>query len=308
MRVDVHRLRTFEAVAREGSITRAAGQLHLSEPAISLQLRELQEALDLRLFQRVTRGLELTSDGRELLPSVQEALRAMEAVERRALALRKSVGGELRIGTNLDSEYLRIGAILKTLIERYPHLRTTTQYANSSDVLRDVEARRLDAGFYVGVPDPGRFFSEVLTSLKYVVTAPPGWETRVESRGWKQLAELPWLWAPINTAYDRMLTSVFRAAGAHPLAITQIDSEPVMLDMVRSGIGLALVRETVASTEARRNKLVIVRGLSMESVLSFITLKDRAREAAVAAVIEASKAAWSRSVSATRGSSKEVAT
>lgn len=305
MKVDVYRLRTFEAVAREGSITRAAGQLHLSEPAISLQLRELQEALDLKLFQRVTRGLTLTPDGRELLPSVQEALRAMEDVERRALTLRKSVGGELRIGTNLDPEYLRIGPILKALIERYPVLRTTTQYANSSDILRDVEAWRLDAGFYIGVPDPGRFFSEELTALKYVVVAPPGWEARVQSRGWKQLAELPWLWAPINTAYDRMLTSVFRAAGAHPLAITQVDSEPVMLDMVRSGIGLALVRETVALLEARRHKLVIARGLSMESVLSFITLKDRAREAAVAAVIDASKAAWGRPVSNAPGKSKE---
>lgn len=110
--MDLKHIRTFAAVARVGNLTRAAEHLHLTQPALSLQLKSFQEALDLPLFTRTAQGLAPNADGRALLPSAQRVLDALEDFERAIGALRVTVQGELRLGTILDPEFLRLGATL----------------------------------------------------------------------------------------------------------------------------------------------------------------------------------------------------
>ncbi len=74
---DLQHVRAFVAVAREGSLTRAARLLHLTQPAVSLQLKSLQDQLNLRLLQRSPRGLTLTADGLKLLPYAEQILHAI---------------------------------------------------------------------------------------------------------------------------------------------------------------------------------------------------------------------------------------
>ena len=100
--MELAHLKALVAVAREGNLTRAAAQLNLSQPAVSLQIKNLQEMLGLTLFNRGSHGLTLTYDGLKLLPHVQRAVAAAEEVRRTAFALRSETGGMLKIGTILD--------------------------------------------------------------------------------------------------------------------------------------------------------------------------------------------------------------
>ena len=89
--MDLTLLRAFVTVAREGNLTRAAVLLHVSQPAVSLQIKNLQETLGVSLFSRTSHGLILTRDGETLLPHAERALTAAGEVQRVAAALRHEV-------------------------------------------------------------------------------------------------------------------------------------------------------------------------------------------------------------------------
>ena len=97
MDLNLRDIRALVAVAEAGSFTRAAERLHLSQPALTVQIRRLEEAVGARLFDRNSRNVALTPTGRELLPLLRKALRDMESVLRDARALGEGESGTIRI-------------------------------------------------------------------------------------------------------------------------------------------------------------------------------------------------------------------
>lgn len=294
--MDLKHIRTFAAVAREGNLTRAAEHLHLTQPALSLQLKNFQESLDLTLFSRTAQGLAPNADGRALLPSALRILDALDDFQRAIGALRDTVQGELRIGTILDPEFLRLGATLQYLVEHYPKIRPTLRHGMSGSVGRQVRAGDLDVGFSLGPPassgaQPG-LDALPLASFAYYVVAPKGWSAQVAGRGWAEIAVLPWIWTPPDSVHHRLLSDKFNALGLAPNAVAEVDQEASMLDLVRSGVGLSLARDSIALRESQANGLLLVKGLAIQAELSCITQAGRRGDPLVAAAFDAVQAAF----------------
>ena len=284
-------LRAFVSVAREGNLTRAAQQLNLTQPAVSLQIKSLQLALQLQLFSRTPGGMLLTDQGAKLLPYAERILESMAEFRRGAQSLHSTVSGALAVGTILDPEFIRLGPFLKRLMENYPLLSTRLQHSMSGDVLQHVRAGTLDGGYYLG--DPGRDCShQVLTTFTYNVVAPQGWRNRVAGRDWPALAALPWIWSPPQSAHNRLLSATFARYGVTPNKVALVDQEPSMLDLVKSGVGLSLVRESIALGEAHAHGLVIADRVTLTTQLTFITQAKRAGEPMMAAVLRLLQAVW----------------
>ncbi len=290
--MDLKHIRTFAAVAREGNLTRAAEHLHLTQPALSLQLKNFQESLDLTLFTRTAQGLAPNADGRALLAPAQRVLDALDDFQRAIGALRDTVQGELRIGTILDPEFLRLGATLQYLVEHYPKIRPTLRHGMSGSVGRQVRAGDLDVGFYLGPPQPSGLHAQPLASFSYYVVAPKGWSAQVAGRGWAEIAALPWIWTPPDSVHHRLLSDKFDALGITPHAVAEVDQEASMLDLVRSGVGLSLARDSIALRESQSSGLQLVKGLSIQAELSFITQTARRDDPLVAAAFAAVQAAF----------------
>lgn len=296
--MDLTLLRAFATVARLGNLTRAAAQLHLTQPAVSLQIKNLQEALDVALFVRTSHGLALTRDGQALLPHAERALAAAGDVERAAAALRQEVRGRLRIGTILDPQFLRLGGFLKQLVETYPQIEPALRHGMSGWVAEQVRARELDVGYYIGQPvddgmPDGLFHVATLTGFQYRVLAPAGWKERVgPSPDWRALAALPWIWTPPASAHNRMLSRSFAQAGADPIKVAEVDQETSMLDLVKSGMGLSLARDAIAIAEAHTHALTIVEGVTVPTQLTFISLAARMDEPAIACAFKLIEAQW----------------
>jgi DNA-binding transcriptional LysR family regulator len=299
-------LRCFVTVAREGTVSGAAAKLHLSQPAVSLQLKSLEQATGLTLFTRTPHGLVPTREGTALLSHADNALGAMAGFARAAVALQGSVRETLRIGTILDPDFTRLGAFLKELVEAAPHIETQLRHGMSDDVLAQVARRELDVGFYLDSPrnhtpaskpsedarGAASFQFRVLMEFTYRVVAPPGWGPRVLGRDWKSLGALPWLATPPASAHRRLLAGVFGPLGIELKRVAMTDQEAAMLDLVESGVGLSLVRDTVAKREARARHLVIADKVSIACVLSFVCLRARLAEAAIAHSWSAIGKAW----------------
>ncbi|AJX16916.1 LysR family transcriptional regulator [Burkholderia ubonensis] len=297
--MDLTLLRAFAAVAREGNLTRAAEQLHLTQPAVSLQVKHLQETLGVVLFTRTSRGLALTRDGQTLLPHAERALAAAADVQRAAAALRHEVRGRLRIGTILDPEFLRLGGFLRALVETHPQIETALRHGMSGWVLEQVRAQALDVGYYIGQPgeddprDGALFHTVTLTHFQYRVLAPAGWKERVQrAQDWRALAALPWIWTPPQSAHHRLLSRRFADARAQPVKVAEVDQEQSMLDLVKSGIGLTLARDSTALAEAHAHALTIVERVTVPTELTFVTLAARRDEPAIAAALRLIETQW----------------
>ncbi|MBI1892054.1 MAG: LysR family transcriptional regulator [Burkholderiales bacterium] len=289
--MDLTQLRSFVAVAREGNLTRAAAILHVTQPAVSLQIKNLQAALKVQLFSRTPAGMALTNDGAKLLPYAERILAASEEFKQAAKSLHATLSGSLAIGTILDPEFLRLGAFLKRLVETYPQLSTRLQHGMSGSVLQQIRGGELDAGYYIG--QPGKDFQvQTLTSFTYYVVAPQGWKNRVAGKDWKALAELPWIWTPPESAHHRLLTKTFSQFRATPQKVALVDQEPSMLDLVKSGVGLSLVRESIALREAHVHGLVIADAVSLTTELSFVALAKRKKDPILASVFALMASLW----------------
>ncbi|WP_028220060.1 LysR family transcriptional regulator [Paraburkholderia oxyphila] len=293
--MDLTLLRAFVTVAREGNLTRAATHLHLTQPAVSLQIKHLHETLGVTLFTRTSHGLVLTRDGQALLPHAERALTAAGDVQRAAAALRHEVRGRLRIGTILDPTFLRLGGFLHQLVETWPQIETALRHGMSGWVLDQVRARELDVGYYIGQPspDPEIFHTITLTRFQYRVLAPAGWKDRVKgAHDWRALAALPWIWTPPASAHNRLLSVRFEAAHAKPVKVAEVDQEPSMIDLVKSGVGLSLARDATALAEAHAHALTIVEGVTVPTELTFITLAARRDEPTIAAALKVIETQW----------------
>ncbi len=325
--MDLQTLRIFSAVARQGSLSRAAETLALTQPAVSLQIKGLQAATGLTLFTRSAQGMTLTRDGAALLPLAEKVLAAQGEFKNAAASLHTQVRGRLRIGTILDPEFTRLGAFLKVLVETAPQVETELRQAMSGEVLAQIARGELDVGFYLGVPGqawqhpadlesnkalalipraptainsianqmgnaPPQFAVRELMHFTYRVLAPAGWGPQVLGKDWKALASLPWIATPAASAHHRLLASVFEPLGVEPRRVALVDQEASMLDLVKSGVGLSLVRDSIAMRESQAGGLVIADQVSLQSVLSFVCLHAQRQAPVVASAWQALHAVW----------------
>ncbi|RBI65424.1 LysR family transcriptional regulator [Vreelandella sulfidaeris] len=299
---DYATLRAFVAVAKTGSVSRAAEQLHLTQPAISLKLKQLQANLGLNLFSRRPQGLALTADGHALLPAAEKALASAHAFEQTAGALHSTLRGKLTIGTIVDPEFLRLGAFLSRLMARAPQLETELHHGMSGSVLNRIEQGDLDVGFYLSPPGQGpglvreqgheTLAWRELTHFDYHVIAPAGWEKRLIDTRWEHLATLPWIVTPQDSAHHRLLKQALAKSGAMPNRVAQVDQEACMLDLVRAGVGLSLARDALAMAERQESGLAVADNIRLPCALSFIWRHGSAAEPTVNAALSTLDEVW----------------
>ncbi|KQX84421.1 LysR family transcriptional regulator [Variovorax sp. Root473] len=297
--MDLQILRAFVLAAREGNVSRAAEKLHLTQPAVSLQLKRFAEETGLALFTRTPHGLALTADGAAMLPQAERVLAAVGDLQQAARNLQVTVRGALRIGTILDPEFTRLGVFLRELVEAAPQIETELRHGMSGSVLAQVLHGELDVGFHLDPGDepdtaaPAPLAVRTLTRFSYRVVAPAGWGPQVLGRDWKALAALPWLATPPESAHHRLLERVFGPLGLAPRRVALVDQEASMLDLLKSGVGLSLVRDSIAIRESQAHGLVLADRVRLDCALRFVSLAARRDEPVIASAWNALARAWS---------------
>lgn len=151
------RLRTFTHVIELGSFSAAATRLELSQPAISLQVRELEKQVGVRLIERVGRRAAPTAAGEELLGYARRidamVSAALDAMQRHA----KGTVGRIRLGTGDTACIYFLPPVLRRLRQQFPSLDIVVSTGNSPDILKSIEENTIDVGL-VTLPAPGRIF------------------------------------------------------------------------------------------------------------------------------------------------------
>lgn len=255
--MEIYQLRAYVTVARLGHLTRAAEVLHVTQPAVSGQIKALEEELGIALFDRKPGRIVLTRAGERMLPEAEKVLEAAGSLIARARALQGELSGSLFIGTVGDPESLRLGSLLNGLVSALPLLEIKTR-AGDAEVLREaVATSSLQASFYIGPNIPREVKGLPLQSLQYRIVAPFSFSQRILHAGWREIADMPWIGAPATSHAQTLLRDLFARQGLLPNIVLESDHSSAPQTLVRSGLGLALLREDVAVPMAEHDQAIV---------------------------------------------------
>lgn len=297
---NLRNLLAFVTTAREGSVSRAAEALNLTQPAISHQLRKLGAETGLTLFTRGPHGVHLTADGAALLVKARQVIDALEDFRASAGRQRRQISGSLRIGTIVDPEFTRLGQLLSLLRAHHPEVQTELVHGVSGDSIERLDRGRIDAGFYLSARDdlPALARREVplhavaLADFTYRIIAPAGWEARIAHAGWEDLAAMPWIGTPPGSVHNRLLARALGHAGAQQNIVALVDQEASMLEMVRAGVGLSLCRESIALHQRQSHGLALCEAVTVPACLSLLAPVARMQAPTTAALFALLPRAW----------------
>ncbi len=291
--MELYQLRAFSAIADTGQLTRAADRLHVSQPALSAQIKALEAELGQVLFERKSNGMRLTRMGQELLPLAHQVIAAAHALKRAAQAHRSDVAGRVRIGTVSDPQFIRLGEFLGRALERYPLIEIDVRNESTGAAFEEVRAGDLDASFFFGEIDDPAITGTRLGEMAYRIAAPAEWAEQLRNSSWEHAAEMPWIIAPENSTHHRLAHAVLDKHGVAPTKVVGADNEGVILNLIESGVGLSLVREDLAFEREREGAIFVWPQARLLTALWFIHRTDRSNDPLLRALLDVLAQTWS---------------
>ncbi|MEO8345823.1 MAG: LysR family transcriptional regulator [Betaproteobacteria bacterium] len=290
--MELYQLRSFAAVAESGHLTRAADRLHISQPALSAQIKALEDELGVALFERHPSGMELTPAGRRLLPEAHKVVAAAQVLRSHASAFKGEVAGRVRVGTVSDPDFIRVGELLTHAVDTFPLLEIELHTEVSGAAFEKVRDGALDASFYYGNLTHPMVATLPLRSVAYRVVAPDAWRERVVDAPWDDIVAMPWVMTPPISTHSALAGELFREQGVSPARRVEADHEAVISSLVVAGLGVSLMREDLATVASAAGDVVLWGDQRLETTLSFIHLAERENEPVVHALREILGRVW----------------
>lgn len=290
--MELYQLRGFIAVAELGHLTRAAEKVHVSQPALSAQIKALEDELGVLLFDRSPAGMMLTPAGKRLLPEAAKVLADVAALHGKARAMEGEVTGHVRVGTLADPEFIRLPGFLAQATARFPLLEIELHHEVSGAAFEKVRDGALDASFYYGDLAHPAVASIPLREIAYRIAAPALWRDRVAGAPWKDVVALPWLMAPSISTHRVLATALFAERGSTPATLIEADNEMVLRALVASGLGVALVREDIAKEGEAAGELIVWSDVRLVTMLQFIYASEKRDEPELRALRDVIADVW----------------
>jgi DNA-binding transcriptional LysR family regulator len=277
--VELRQLRYFVAIAEEGSFSRAAIRLHVSQPPLSTQIRNLEEELGAPLLARTNRGVSLTGSGQVFYEEVRAILARLESARTRVLQAHRGDVGMLSVGFVSIADYGVLPPALKSFRSQFPLVEVQLHELTTDAQIRELRAARLDLGFGLApVEEPDLQFATILREALVLAVPTDHPAAGSDSIDLRSLSKDSFIVPPRDIApglYD-LTISRCRSAGFAPRIVQNARQMQTVIGLVSCGMGLALVPSSV-----RNLKRTGVRYLQLRGRPSFIELGIlRARDSA----------------------------
>ncbi|MEH6857827.1 LysR family transcriptional regulator [Priestia megaterium] len=155
--MEIRVLRYFLAVAREGNITRAADVLHVTQPTLSRQLKDLEQELGKKLFIRSSHSVFLTDEGMLLRNRAEEIVNMVDKLEAEFSSMEETIGGDVYIGGGETEAMKHIARVAKDVQVRYPNIRYHLYSGNEEDITERLDKGLLDFGMLIQPADISKY-------------------------------------------------------------------------------------------------------------------------------------------------------
>jgi len=276
--MELYQLKTFAMVADEGNLTRASKRLHTSQPAISAQIKALEDELGVSLFIRTPKGMTLTADGVRLREHAGNVLSSVAELEREAGQMRGVLRGTLRIGINAEPQMLQVAELFAEMRAQHPDLHLHLLQAMTGEVLSKLEGDELDAGFMYGTVQSERIYFTELRQLEVVVAGAHHLQDELAAASAQELGKYPWIVTPQDCPFYTISSQFFHRHGLDPQHAALIDDESIIKVMVKNGTGLSLLLRQDAMAGTPEERLAVWDKEKLHLQLSIGCLQRRREE------------------------------
>jgi aminoethylphosphonate catabolism LysR family transcriptional regulator len=249
-------LRSFHAVATHGSFTRAAEMLHITQPTLSGQVKELEERYGTKLFVRLGRRIELTDIGKSAFSITRLMFRHEEEVEQLLQSARALKSGELRVAA--DSPYIAT-PLLAQFQRIYPGIQISIQYGNSQQLMSWIESRRCDVAFLPNIPQGDeRLYSIPLPPDRLVVfvSQDHDWAER-RSVSIEELVTQRVILREKGSRTRSIFEEAVAQAGQALNDVMEISGREGVREAVAAGFGIGIVAENELLADSRLRALPV---------------------------------------------------
>ena len=253
-------LRTLQEIVKRGGFSRAADALHLSQPAVSLHIRQLEEAVGLPVLERVGKRAFPTRAGEILLDHASRVFQELEAAAEAVQRLRGVVAGRIRLGTGATASIHLLPPLLRRLRARYPELELIVVTGNAPDMARGVVNHELDVAVVTLPVAPRRLAISAVYHDPLLAIAPPGarWRRRRPVTA-AELAGHPLMLYEPGGTIRRVIDAWFQSAGVTPRVVMELGNEEAIKKLVGAGLGLSIIPAIATRSEARAGTLIALR-------------------------------------------------
>lgn len=248
----------FYTVAKSGSLTKAAKELYISQPAVSQAVKQLEGQLGVVLFNRTHRGMELSAGGgKQIFESVEAALNLLEGAENRLTDFKTTATGSVRIGAT-DAIFSHVlSDKIARFNEKYPAVKLELISSTSPDTVEKLKEGKCDVAF-INLPfedDGVRFYGTVCHLSDVFVAGEKYAHLKGEEMPLKRLQEFPLLMIEKNTVARRALAAFEENIGVRLLPDTEVANWDFMKKLVVKGMGVGCIPREYCKKEFERGEL-----------------------------------------------------
>ena len=283
--LNLSNLATFRLVALRGSFSAAADALGLSQPAVSLQIRQLEQFLKTRLLERTGRGVKPTAAGRTLLEHGERIEQVVAQAIRAVGEFSHELSGAITLGTGATACIHLLPPLLQQLREEHPLLKVGVTTGNTLDIVRAVEENRLDMGLVTLPASGGALDVMPVKDEEFVFISRECNDDRVELTP-QLLQALPLIAFEPGSGTRALIDGWFQASGVPVSPVMELGSIEAIKRMVHAGLGYSIIPK-MAVEQAEDNEGLTVRSLApvLHRQLGIVMRQDKILTKGIAELI-----------------------
>ena len=256
MKLDIRHLKLLVAITEERSVTKAGERLHLTQSALSHQLRDLEERLGAPLFLRLNKRMLPTPAGERLLASAREVLEVLKRAEDEVAQMAAHKRGTLRLSTECYTCYHWLPAKLKRFSQRYPAVEVKIVVEATHRPLQALLDGKLDVAVVSSCPRDKRLAYRPLFKDELVAIMPPDHplaaKPYVQPRDFADQQLFLYV-APKDSDLFRLLLN---PAGVTPARVSQVQLTEAIIEMVKAGLGLSVLARWAVDGAVQSGRIV----------------------------------------------------
>ena len=265
-------LSVFEAVARHGSFTRAAEELYMAQPTVSVQIKKLTETIGLPLFEQIGKRIHLTEAGRELNDACRDIFRLLINVEDRFASIRGLDAGRLRLAVSTTGSYFA-ARLLAAFVQEHPGIDVSLQIHQRQTLLARIADNADDLYIFATPPQDGEAVVQQILPNPMVVFARAD-HPLAKQRGitLERLAQEPFLIREPGSGTRMVALEIFEKHGLQPKLRMELSTNEAIKQAILAGLGVSILSRYTMGLDVEQKQLVTldVEGFPLERHWYFV--------------------------------------
>ncbi|NDU85919.1 MAG: LysR family transcriptional regulator [Ferrovum sp.] len=277
MHFTFRQLQIFESVARLLSFSRASEELHLTQPAVSMQIKQLEDVVGVPLFEQMGKRVFLTHAGEELYPHTRAIARQMKDAKEALESLREGIGGRLDIAIISTAKYFA-PALLSRFCEQYPTVQLKLSVSNRAGIVRQLLHNEVDLVIMGQPPEEMGVVMEPFARNAHIIVAPPHHPlTQKAVVTVTELAREAFLMREKGSGTRQLLERFLLSHGVEVQPRMEMSSNETIKQAAIAGMGIAFLSEHTVTLEleTERLKVLPVAGLPIVRDWNLVHHRDK---------------------------------